>query len=31
MILASSEAERIVDDILSSNEEILSAGIIDMS
>jgi hypothetical protein len=31
MILASSEAERIVDDILSSNEEILSAGIIDKS
>jgi hypothetical protein len=29
MTIASSEAERIVDDILSSNDEILSAGIID--
>jgi hypothetical protein len=31
MTVSSSEAERIVDDILSFNEEILSAGVIDKS
>jgi hypothetical protein len=31
MTVSSSEAERIVDDILSSNDEILSAGVIDRS
>jgi hypothetical protein len=31
MTVSSSAAERIVDDILSSNHEILSAGVIDRS
>jgi hypothetical protein len=31
MTVSSSEAERIADDILSFNEEILSAGVIDKS